>query len=62
MADRMISDLWMHSQDCQGKHFNDQAWALVELLDMRATMNAQAFFTGDLAMRMVLKESEGCGN
>jgi hypothetical protein len=61
MAQQMIRDLLMYSQDCQGKHFNDDAWALVELLDMRAGMNAQSPFTGDLAMRVVLKASEGCG-
>jgi hypothetical protein len=62
MAQQISGDLWMYSQDCQGKLPNDQAWALVELLDMRAGMNAQALFTGDVAMRAVLKASEGCGN
>lgn len=62
MAQQMSRDLLMYSQDCQGKNPNDLAWALVELLDMRAGMNAQALFTGDLAMRAVLKASEGCGN
>jgi RHS repeat-associated protein len=62
MANEMTRDLLMYSQDCQGKNPNDLAWALVELLDMRAGMNARAFFTGDLAMRVVLKVSGGCGS
>jgi len=46
-------------KDCQSDSKNDQNWALVELLDMRAGMNARGLFSGDIAMRMILKQN--CG-